>query len=144
MDGTEESNRDKNKEQNELSVGDRTAHGTKYPFIQEFSELLHSLSIAELEDLLTPAQKRMATGLWEAENYGGSIDKAKKRLEEIYGPKWFKVTSFKEHFSLLKDYYISILLGDHKRQWDKKGERERHKETTTFKIAKINQENKPL
>ena len=144
MDGTEKPNRHKNKEQNELGVSKRTAHGTKYPFIQEFSELLHSLSIAELEDLLTPAQKRMATGLWEAENYGGSIDKAKKRLEEIYGPKWFKVTSFKEHFSLLKDYYISILLGDHKRQWDKKGERERNKETTTFKIAKINQENKPL
>ena len=95
MDGTEKSNRDKNKEQNELGVGNRTAHGTKYPFLQEFSELIHSLSIAEIEALLTQVQKRMATHLWEAENYGGSIDKAKKRLEDLYGTQWFKVTSFK-------------------------------------------------
>jgi|TARA_B100000073_G_scaffold341057_2_gene341786 hypothetical protein len=144
MDGTEESNRDKNKEQNELSVGDRTAHGTKYPFLQEFSELIHSLSIAEIEPLLTQAQKRMATHLWEAENYGGSIDKAKKRLEDLYGTQWFKVTSFKEHFTPLKDYYISILIAEHKRQWSEKYLSEKPKKTATKEIAKINQENKSL
>lgn len=139
MGGTKESNRDKNKEQNELSVGNGTAHGTKYPFLQEFSELIHSLSIAEIEALLTQVQKRMATHLWEAENYGGSIDKAKKRLEDLYGTQWFKVTSFKEHFTPLKEYYISILIADHKRQWA-----EKHRKTAIKKIAKINQENKSL
>ena len=139
MDGTKEPNRDENKEQNELGVGNRTAHGTKYPFLQEFSELMHSLSITEIEALLTQAQKRMATHLWEAENYGGSIDKAKKRLEELYGTQWFKVTSFKEHFAPLKEYYISILIADHKRQWA-----EKYKKTATKEIAKINQENKSL
>ena len=136
MDGTEESDGDKDAEQQQLGVRDGATHDTKYPFIQEFSELIHSLSIQEIESLLTPIQKRMATSLWEAENFGGSVDKAKKRLEDIYGKQWFKVTSFKDHFTLLKDYYVSVLIADHKRQWD-----EKNKKTQIQKIAKINQEN---
>ena len=85
---------------------------------------------------MTTVQKRLATSLWEAENFGGSVDKAKKRLEDIYGKQWFKVTTFKDHFTLLKDYYVSVLIADHKRQWDKK-----NKKTQIQKIAKINQEN---
>ena len=136
MDSSEETDGDKNAEQKQLSVSNGAAHETKYPFLQEFSDLIHSLSIKEIEALLTHSQRRMAHSLWEAENYGGSIDKAKKRLEEIYGVHWFKVTNFKEHFTLLKDYYTSMLIADHKRQWD-----ERIKKTQIKKIAKINQEN---
>ena len=46
---------------------------------------------------------------------------------------------FQEHFTPLKEYYISILIADHKRQWA-----EKHKKTVTKEIAKINQENKSL
>jgi len=133
---SKETHGDKNAKQQELGVSDGSAHNTKYPFLQEFSELIHALSIKELESLLTPTQRRMAVSLWEAENFGGSIEKAKKRLEDIYGKQWFKVTAFKDHFTMLKDYYISMLIADHKRQWDKKTKRHKLK-----KIAKINQEN---
>ena len=127
MDSSEESDGDKNAEQQQLGVSDGATHDTKYPYLQEFSELI---------SLLTTVQKRLATSLWEAENFGGSVDKAKKRLEDIYGKQWFKVTTFKDHFTLLKDYYVSVLIADHKRQWDKK-----NKKTQIQKIAKINQEN---
>ena len=136
LDGSKKANRDKDAEQQEFGVSNGATHNTKYPFLQEFSELLHSLSTKELESLLTPVQKKMAVSLWEAENYGGSIEKAKKRLEDIYGKHWFRGTNFKDHFTLLKDYFISTLIADHKSQWDKK-----HKETQIKKIAKINQEN---
>lgn len=135
MHHTEEADRGENTDQQELCVSDRTAHVSKYPFIEEFSDLIHSLSTQELEDLLTPNQIRLAKSFWEAENYGGSVDKAKKRLEDIYGPKWFKETCFKDHFSVIRDYYISFLLIDHKRQWDEKAKKE--------KLATLNQENSP-
>lgn len=61
----------------ELGVSNRTAHDIKYPHIQEFSELIQDLSMKDLEALLTPLQKKFATSLWEAENYGGSTENAK-------------------------------------------------------------------
>jgi hypothetical protein len=113
----------------ELGVSNRTAHDIKYPHIQEFSELIQDLSIKDLEALLTPFQKKFATSLWEAENYGGSTEKCKKRLEDLYGPKWFQFVPFKDHFLGLRSYYESVLIADHKRQWD-----------THRKIATLNQE----
>lgn len=118
--------------QNELSVGQRAAHEIEYPFIQEFSELLSDLSTKELLKLLTNQQKNLAKAFWEAENYGGCREKCKKRLAEIHGNDWMKAVKFREHFHPIEDYYIYVLLIDHKRQWDK------HK-----KIAMLNQANDP-
>jgi len=72
----------------------------------------------ELNELMNPIQKKFAEALWEAENYGGSVEKCKKRLIEIHGPKWREVTSIKDHMKSKKEYYELVLLIDHKKQWD--------------------------
>ncbi len=72
----------------------------------------------ELNELLNPIQKRFAELLWEAENYGGSVEKCKKRLIEIYGSKWMEITSIKDHMKNKKEYYELVLSIDHQKQWD--------------------------
>ena len=64
-----------NKKQNKkkLCPSNRTLHDTQYPFLQEFSELIAKVSIELLETrLITNQQRKFATELWEAENFGGS------------------------------------------------------------------------
>ena len=84
----------------------------------------------ELEDLMTSQQKALAKAIWEAENYGGCTEKAKKRLSETHGPHWFKTVRFKDHFAVIRDYYELVLILEHQRQWDE-----------YKKVAKLNQEN---
>lgn len=104
--------------QQQLSVSDRPAHGDKYPFIGEFSHLIQDLSTKQILSLLTNQQRNLAKAFWEAENYGGDIEKCKKRLSEIYGKNWSKSVNFKEHFSTIRPYYEYVLLLEHQRQWD--------------------------
>ena len=106
------------KDQQQLSVSNRTAHDEQYPFLSEFSELVAKLSIEELLELTTHQQKQFAKALWEACNYGGSSIKCEKRLKEIYGSKWYEITSIKEHMDDINDYYRWVLRIDHKKQWD--------------------------
>lgn len=112
------SSRNQDQNQNQLGISNRTTHNKDYPFLQEFSELISDLSTKEIEELLTTMQKNFAISLWEAENYGGSREKCKKRLAEIYGPKWREVTRIKDHMANIRDYYIVVLKIDHRKQWD--------------------------
>tara|TARA_R100000008_G_scaffold38071_1_gene21694 strand:- start:2225 stop:2632 length:408 start_codon:yes stop_codon:yes gene_type:complete len=112
-------NGEKNQNQQQLSISNGTAHDEKYPFLKEFSDLIAELSRKELEELLTYQQKMFAKAIWEAENYGGSIEKCKKRLKEIHGAKWYQITSLKEHMAPLRDYQEYVLRLDHVQQWDK-------------------------
>ena len=73
------------KDQQQLSVSNRTAHDKQYPFLSEFSALLANLSTEDLVELTTYQQKKFAKALWESCNYGGSSIKCEKRLKEIYG-----------------------------------------------------------
>ena len=128
--GAIEPDRGENQDEQQLCIGDRTSHGKKYPYIEEFSELIQDLSMRELEDLMTNQQKALAKAIWEAENYGGCTEKAKKRLSETHGPHWFKTVRFKDHFAVIRDYYELVLILEHQRQWDE-----------YKKVAKLNQEN---
>ena len=112
------SSRYQDQNQDQLGISNRTTHNKDYPFLQEFSELISDLSTKEIEELITPMQKNFATALWEAENYGGSREKCKKRLAEIYGSKWREVTRIKDHMASIRDYYIVVLKIDHQKQWD--------------------------
>tara|TARA_R100001082_G_scaffold33012_1_gene17115 strand:- start:2028 stop:2441 length:414 start_codon:yes stop_codon:yes gene_type:complete len=115
---TDNTDRQESKDQQQLSVSNRTAHDEQYPFLSEFSELIAKLSIEELLELTTYQQRNFAKSLWEAENYGGSRVKCEKRLKEIHGPKWYEITSIKEHMADIREYYELVLRIDHKRQWD--------------------------
>ena len=128
--GTIEPDRGEDQHEQQLCIGNRTAHGKKYHYIEEFSELIQDLSMRELEDLMTNQQKALAKAIWEAENYGGDTEKAKKRLSETHGPQWFKSIRFKDYFHPIREYYELVLILEHQRQWDD------HK-----KVAKLNQEN---
>ena len=44
--------------------------------------------------------------------------KCEKRLKEIYGQKWNKFTTIKEHMADINDYYRFVIRLDHKKQWD--------------------------
>ena len=112
-------NGEKGQNEDQLSISDGSAHNEKYPFLTEFSDLISNLSIKELKPLLTHQQLMFAKAIWEAENYGGSIEKCKKRLKELHGPNWYHVVSIKEHMADISEYYKYVLLIDHKIQWDK-------------------------
>jgi|TARA_A100001391_G_C4839280_1_gene216474 hypothetical protein len=118
MRGTSDSHNDDDCRQQQLSVSDRPTHGEKYPFIEEFSELIQELSTKEILALLTNQQRNLAKALWEAENYGGDIEKCKKRLVETHGRDWMKTIKFKEHFAPIRSYYELVLILEHQRQWD--------------------------
>ena len=106
-------------DQEQLSVGDGSAHGQKYPFIEEFSDFIASVSTSSLKfKLMTFQQRLFAKALWEAENYGGSISKCKAHLKEIYGDSWYQLTSVEDHFTDEREYCEYVLKLDHLKQWD--------------------------
>ena len=114
-----DTNREKRQNKEQLSISDGSAHSEEYPFLTEFSDLISNLSIKELKPLLTHQQQMFAKALWEAENYGGSIEKCRKRLKELHGSQWHHVVSIKDHMADIREYYKLVLLIDHKIQWDK-------------------------
>jgi hypothetical protein len=108
-----------NEDQDQLGVGNGSAHGQKYPFIEEFSEFLASVSTHSLKfKLMTHQQRLFAKSLWEAENYGGSLSKCRAHLKEIYGDFWHRLTSIEEHFTDEREYCEYALKLDHMKQWD--------------------------
>ena len=61
------SKRNKNQYQEQLSIGNRSLHNDKYPFLMEFSELIADMSTKDLKNnLLTDSQKMLAESLWMA------------------------------------------------------------------------------
>ena len=105
--------------QQELSICDRPTHKDKYPFIEEFSEFISSVSIESLKyKLMTQQQRSIAEAFWAAENYGGDSRKCEKRLEEIYGKDWYTVTKLSDHMAELREYYEYVLILEHQRQWE--------------------------
>ena len=69
---------EKNQNQQQFSVGDRSFHIEQYPFLTEFSELISNVSIKVLKDiLLSPEQKMVAEIRYQA-------DKSKKLLFSGY------------------------------------------------------------
>ena len=111
-------NREENQNKDQLSVSNGPTHNKKYPFLEEFSGLIATLSIKELKELLSHQQLMFAKALWEAENYGGSMEKCQKRLKELHGPKWRHIVKIKEHMADIHEYYEFVLRLDHKLQWD--------------------------
>ena len=94
--------REKDKNQQQLSISDWSTHKTKYPFVKEFSELISTVSTKILKTvLLTPEQENLAQSLWAA-------NKSKQQLDSSYKPK----------INTLREYYEKVLLLDHKKQWD--------------------------
>ena len=115
---TKNTNRQKSQNLNQLSISNRATHNKDYPFLTEFSDLIAKLSIDELLGLMTYQQKMFANSLWEAENYGGLEAKCEKRLEELYGTKWYEITSIEDNMANKKEYYELVLRIDHRKQWD--------------------------
>jgi hypothetical protein len=112
--GTEDHN------QEELSVSN-SPHEEKYPYIEEFSEFLATVSTKALKfQLMTYQQRLSAKSLWEAANYGGSKEKCIKHLTEIYGPRWRSVTRVEDHMEEERVYCEYVLILDHMKQWDKR------------------------
>ena len=94
--------RDKNQNQQQFSVGNRSLHVEQYPFLTEFSELISNVSIKVLKDiLLSPEQKMVAEIRYQA-------DMSKKLLYDEYEPREKEI----------RHYYEASLLIDHRRQWD--------------------------
>ena len=112
------SNRKQNQYQEQLSIGNGTTHNEEYPYLSDISQLLHRLSILELEGLCTLQEMLLAKSCWEATNYSGSLEKCKKRLTELYGEDWDEHVKLKDHFRSLKYYYIWALLISHRQQWN--------------------------
>jgi hypothetical protein len=109
-----------NDNQQEFGIRDCTLHGDKYPYIDEFSEFLASVSTKALKyQLMTYQQRLMAKALWEATNFGGSTEKCIEHLTKIYGPRWRQVTTLEEHMEEERAYCEYVLILDHMRQWDK-------------------------
>ena len=110
----------KDQNQNQLCISESASHGQKYPYIDEFSEFLASVSTKSLKyQLMTYQQRLMAKALWEATNYGGSKEKCIDHLTKIYGPRWSQVTTLEEHMEEERVYCEYVLILDHMKQWDK-------------------------
>ena len=112
------SSRKQNQYQEQLSIGNGTTHDEEYPYLSDISQLLHRLSILELEGLCTLQEMLLAKSCWEATNYNGSLEKCKKRLTELYGDDWDDHVKLKDHFVSLKYYYIWALLISHRQLWN--------------------------
>tara|TARA_Y100001951_G_C11097573_1_gene160183 strand:+ start:75 stop:428 length:354 start_codon:yes stop_codon:yes gene_type:complete len=96
------SKRNENQDQEQFSIGNRSLHKDKYPFLMEFSELIADMSTKNLKNtLLTDSQKMLAESLWMS-------NKAKKETYPEFKPKIDK----------LREFFIQALITDHKRQWD--------------------------
>ena len=118
-------------DQDQLCPSERLPHEKNYPFIEEFSEFIASVSIDALKyKLMTHPQRIMANALWEAQNYGGSKEKCIKHLKEIYGPKWYEVTTLAQHMEEPRPYYEFVLLIEHQRQWDEREKLAKLRRTT--------------
>ena len=115
---TNNTDRQESQNQNQLSISNGAAHNKDYPYLTEFSDLISKLSIDRLLELMTYQQKMFANSLWEAENYGGSEAKCEKRLEELYGPKWYEITSIEDNMANKRENYELVLRMDHRKQWD--------------------------
>ena len=124
-------NGEKSQNEDQLSISDGSTHNKKYPFLEEFSGLIAKLSRKELKELLTHQQKMFAKALWEAENYGGSMEKCQKRLKELHGPKWHHIVRIKDHMADIREYYEFVLRLDHKLQWDK------YKNSANIQLKKV-------
>ena len=111
-------NREKEQNQNQLSVSNRATHDEQYPYLSDISQLLHSLSTLELQGLCTIQEMLLAKSCWESTNYSGSLEKCKKRLTEVYGEDWHEHVKLKDHFKNIRQYYIWVLLISHRQQWD--------------------------
>ena len=118
MTSPEVSNREQAQNQEQFSVSNRATHDEQYPYLSDISQLLHRLSILELEGLCTLQEMLLAKSCWEATNYSGSLEKCKKRLTELYGDDWDDHVKLKDHFVSLKYYYIWALLISHRQQWN--------------------------
>ena len=114
------SGREQNQYQEQLSISNGTTHDEEYPYLSDISQLLHGLSTLELEKLCTLQEMLLAKSCWEATNYGGSQEKCKKRLTELYGEDWDEHVKFRDHFVGIKPYYIWSLLISHRQQWNDK------------------------
>ena len=111
---------DKDQKSQKLRDCDRSAHGDKYPYIEEFSEFIATVSTKSLKyQLMTYQQRLMAKALWEAMNFGGSKEKCIEHLTKIYGPRWRELTTFEEHMEEERVYCEYVLILDHMKQWDK-------------------------
>lgn len=111
---------DNDQKSQEFGVGNRPAHDDKYPYIEEFSDFIATVSTKALKyQLMTYQQRLMAKALWEAENFGGSKEKCIEHLTKIYGPRWREVTPFEEHMEEERVYCEYVLILDHMKQWDK-------------------------
>jgi hypothetical protein len=109
-----------NQNRNQLCIGESAPHDEKYPYIDEFSEFLATVSTKALKyQLMTYQQRLMAKALWEATNFGGSKEKCIEHLTKIYGPRWRQVTAFEEHMEEERVYCEYVLILDHVRQWDR-------------------------
>ena len=96
------SKRCKDNDQKQLSISNRSAHKNKYPFLKEFSELISIVPTKTLKTILiTPEQENLAQTLWGA-------NRSKQQLDSSYKPK----------ISTLRQYYETVLILDHKKQWD--------------------------
>ena len=118
MTSPEVSSREQEQNQEQLSISNGATHDEQYPYLSDISQLLHRLSILELEGLCTLQEMLLAKSFWEATNYSGSQEKCKKRLTELYGEDWDEHVKFKDHFFSIKRYYIWALLISHRQQWD--------------------------
>ena len=120
MTSPEVTNREQAQNQEQFSVSNRATHDEQYPYLSDISQLLHRLSILELEGLCTLQEMLLAKSFWEATNYGGYQEKCKKRLTELYGEDWDEHVKFRDHFVSIKRYYIWSLLISHRQQWNER------------------------
>lgn len=120
MTSPEVSSREQEQNQEQLSISNGATHDEQYPYLSDISQLLHRLSILELEGLCTLQEMLLAKSFWEATNYSGSQEKCKKRLTELYGEDWDEHVKFKDHFFSIKRYYIWALLISHRQQWNQR------------------------
>ena len=118
MTSSNKSNREKEQNQNQFSICNRSTHSKEYPYLSDLSQLLHSLSTIQLQSLCTLQEMLLAKSFWEAANYGGSLERCKNRLTELYGENWDEYVKLKEHFTSLKYYYIWSLLLSHRQHWN--------------------------
>lgn len=117
---TKPASRGEDENQQKLGVGNSPAHGEKYPYIDEFSDFITTVSTKALkQQLMTYQQRLFAKALWEASNFGGSKEKCIEHLTKIYGPRWRQVTTLEEHMEEERVYCEYVLILDHMKQWDK-------------------------
>jgi hypothetical protein len=115
---TNEPQRSQDEDQEKFCPGDGPAHDVQYPFIEEFSELLQKVSTDVLKfKLMTYQQRQLAEAMWAAANYGGSEAKCAKHLKDIYGSKWYEMTSIADHMEDIRPYCEYVLILDHQKQW---------------------------